>query len=43
VSNPGLYRLFTSHVPNFMSLSLYLQRIKRLVQVRGLVKCFVTS
>ena len=43
VSDPGLYRLFTFNVPNFMFLSLCLQRIKRSVQVRGLVKYFVTS
>ena len=43
LSNRGLYRLFTFHVPNFMSLSLCLQRIERWVQVRGLEKYFITS
>ena len=42
VSDPGLYKLFTFHVPNHMSLSLCLKRIERSVQVRDLVKCFIT-
>jgi hypothetical protein len=43
VSDPGLYRLFISQVPNFMSPSLYLKRIRRSVRARDLVKCFATS
>jgi hypothetical protein len=43
VSDPGLYRLLTFHMPNLKSLFHSMFCTKESVEVRGLVKCFVTS
>jgi hypothetical protein len=42
VSDPGLYRLLTFHLPNLKSLFHCLWCTKWPIQVRGFMKCFVT-
>ena len=42
ICEPALYRLFTSHIPNLVSIFHCLGRAQGSVQVRGLVKRFGT-